>query len=161
MSGAGGSGSSPYRVRDARLDDLDTIVDFNARLASETEDKVLDRATLESGVRVGLTWPDRLRYWVVELEETGQVLGQAAITREWSDWRNGWIWWFQSVYVAPEARGRGIFRMLHAAIRAEARAAVDVVGLRLYVEHSNDRAQNSYRALGLAPGGYHVFEEIW
>lgn len=159
MSAASDTG--PCRVRDARLDDLAAIVEFNARLAAETEDKVLDRATLESGVRAGLTAPERLRYWVVELVETGQVLGQAAITREWSDWRNGWIWWLQSVYVTPEARGQGVFRRLHAAIRAEARAEADVVGLRLYVEHSNDRAQNTYRSLGLAPGGYHVFEEIW
>ncbi len=159
MNGAGGS--SRILVRDARLDDLATIVDFNTRLARETEDKVLDSATLESGVRTALDSPDRLRYWIAALADSGQVVGQAAITREWSDWRNGWIWWFQSVYVAPEARGQGVFRMLHAAIRAEAVAALDVVGLRLYVEHSNDRAQQTYRALGMAPGGYHVFEEIW
>ena len=88
-------------------------------------------------------------------------MGQAAITREWSDWRDGWIWWFQSVYVLPEARGQGVFRALYQQIRAEALASPDVIGLRLYVEHENHRAQQTYLALGMRPGGYHVFEELW
>ena len=78
-----------------------------------------------------------------------------------SDWRCGWIWWFQSVYVAPDSRGRGVFRALHAHIRQEALTTVDVVGLRLYVEQDNHEAQATYRALGLSPGGYLVFEEFW
>ena len=58
-------------------------------------------------------------------------------------------------------RGRGVFRALLDAIRAEARAEADVIGLRLYVEAANRRAQQTYRALGLAPGGYEVYEDLW
>jgi GNAT superfamily N-acetyltransferase len=83
------------------------------------------------------------------------------VTREWSDWRNGWLWWYQSVYVRPDARRRGVFRALHGHVRDAARTAGDVIGLRLYVEQANDRAQRTYRALGLKPGGYFVLEEIW
>jgi GNAT superfamily N-acetyltransferase len=91
----------------------------------------------------------------------GRTVGQAAVTREWSDWRNGWLWWFQSVYVLPESRGLGVFRALHGHVRALARASRDVVGLRLYVEAENTRAQRTYHALGMRPGGYHVYEELW
>lgn len=146
-------------IRDARPDDLATIVAFNVRLAVETESKELDRDVLARGVARAIAEPDRLRYWVATLD--GRLVGQAAITREWSDWRNGWIWWFQSVYVSAEARGRGVFRALHGHVRAAALDEPDVIGLRLYVEEENHAAQRTYEALGLRPGGYHVYEEIW
>ena len=152
---------APILVREARPDDLDAIVTFNAALARETEGKDLDLDVLGRGVRAALADPTRLRYWVALSPVTGAIAGQAGVTREWSDWRNGWIWWFQSVYVHPDARGRGTFRALHGQIRTAARAAQDVVGLRLYVEHANDAARRTYVALGLDPGGYHVYEEIW
>jgi GNAT superfamily N-acetyltransferase len=151
--------SPPPLVRDARPEDRDAIVELNARLALETEHKVLDPCVLARGVALALAEPDRLRYWVAEAD--GRVVGQAAISREWSDWRNGWLWWFQSVYVRAEARGLGVFRALHRHIRAAALAEPDVIGLRLYVEDENTRAQQTYRALGLVPGGYHVYEELW
>ena len=37
----------------------------------------------------------------------------------------------------------------------------DVIGLRLYVEDSNQPAQRTYQALGMKPGGYSVFESLW
>ena len=148
-------------VRDARPGDRALIVDYNARLALETEAKALDPAVLDRGVARALADPDRLRYWVAEDDETARVVGQAAATREWSDWRDGWIWWLQSVYVDVAYRKRGAFRALLDAIRAEARSTPDVIGLRLYVESANLRAQQTYRALGLKPGGYEVYEELW
>jgi GNAT superfamily N-acetyltransferase len=152
-------------IREARSGDRETLVDYNARLALETEGKTLDVAILTPGVAAALKDPDRLRYWVAEVvvEGTGetQVIGQAAITREWSDWRNGWIWWFQSVYVHPDFRGVGAFRALHAQIRSAARQDPEVIGLRLYVEVENDRAQRVYQSLGMKPGGYDVYEELW
>jgi GNAT superfamily N-acetyltransferase len=150
-------------VRSAQPSDQAAIVEYNLRLASETEGKTLDPAVLERGVAQAIADPDRLRYWVAEIHEAprSRIVGQAAITREWSDWRAGWLWWFQSVYVHPDYRGRGVFRSLHGAIRSEAIAAPDVIGLRLYVEQDNETAQRTYRSLGLRPGGYHVFEELW
>jgi len=81
-------------VRDAVCDDWQSIVEFNRRLAVETEHKLLDLEILEAGVRRGLSDPERLRYWVAEVQQDGgrRVIGQTAITREWSDWRNGWVW---------------------------------------------------------------------
>ena len=149
------------RVRLAVPADLAAIVEFNRRLALETESKTLDPAVLEAGVACALADPDRLRYWVAEVEGEPRPVGQAAVTREWSDWRMGWIWWFQSVYVAAEFRGRGVFRTLYHHIRDEARSRPDVIGLRLYVEDSNAPAHKTYWALGMRPGGYSVYEELW
>ena len=154
-------------IREARPEDLHVIVDFNARLAWETEDKRLDPDVLAKGVASALADPDRLRYWLAQAvdgegdSQASRVVGQAAVTREWSDWRNGWIWWFQSVYVHLDFRGAGIFRALHAEIRSIARATPDVIGLRLYVEIHNDRAQRVYQSLGMKPGGYDVYEDLW
>ena len=152
-------------IRDARPGDLGVIVDYNARLARETEGKALDLEVLARGVSMALDDRDRLRYWVAEAgDESPQglrVVGQAAITREWSDWRAGWIWWFQSVYVHPDFRGQGTFRALYGHIRSIAREIPDVIGLRLYVEVHNDRAQGVYQSLGMKPGGYDVYEELW
>jgi GNAT superfamily N-acetyltransferase len=154
------SPADPVRVRDARPADRDVIAAFNQGLALETENKRLDPEVLSRGVEHALADPDRLRYWVAESPD-GRVIGQAAISREWSDWRCGWLWWLQSVYVEAAWRGRGVFAAIYRRIRAEAKARDDVIGLRLYVENENSAAQAIYRALGLAPGGYHVYEDIW
>ena len=124
---------------------------------------MLDPAILARGVARALADPDRLRYWVAELTLEGatRVIGQTAITREWSDWRNGWIWWLQSVYIDAEYRGQGVFRALYRHIYDSALAEADVIGLRLYVENGNLRAQQTYQALGMKPGGYSVLEELW
>ncbi len=151
----------PLLVRDARPSDCETIVLFNARLAEETEHKQLDLAILTKGVAAALSSENRLRYWVAESGSGGPIVGQAAVSLEWSDWRNGWIWWFQSVYVLPEYRSRGVFRALHQHIRSLALTSAEVIGLRLYVEVENERAQATYHALGMRPGGYHVYEELW
>lgn len=149
------------QIRQARLSDQMIVADFNRRLADESEGKRLDPERLAAGVASALGDPDRLRYFLAELAEPAEVVGQAAISREWSDWRNGWIWWLQSVYVAEAHRGRGVFRELFRYIRALARNADDVIGLRLYVEDSNLPALRTYRALGLEPGGYSVYQELW
>ena len=151
--------SPPVTIRDAGTNDLSTIVAFNMALAVETEGKQLDTRTVEGGVSAALLEPDRLRYWVAE--SVGRVVGQAAVTREWSDWRNGWIWWLQSVYVPAGNRGQGVFRLLFEHIKQEAHQRGNVIGLRLYVETENERARQVYETLGMQPGGYLVFEEIW
>jgi GNAT superfamily N-acetyltransferase len=148
-------------IREARSPDRPAIAEFNRLLALETERKVLDPSVLDRGVALALAEPDRLRYWVAELDVPAQVTGQAAVSREWSDWRNGWLWWLQSVYVAAPYRGRGIFRALFRHIRDEARADLDVIGLRLYVEDSNAPAQRTYQSLGMKPAPYSVYEDLW
>ena len=151
-----------FSVRDAVPSDVDTICDFNQRLAQETESRVIPPEVLRGGVLAALTIPDRLHYWVaVSSDDAAQVIGQVAVSYEWSDWRNGWIWWLQSVYVDSDWRGRGVFRALLDQIRVDATAHANVIGLRLYVEHENAPARATYEKLGFVPAGYEVMEAMW
>jgi GNAT superfamily N-acetyltransferase len=134
-------------IRQATPADAATIVDFNRRMALETEDKVLDPQVLAAGVAGALADPHKAVYFVAE--EDRHILGQVSVTLEWSDWRNGWLWWFQSVYVRPEARRRGVFKALYEHVYAAACADPQVIGLRLYVEKENHSAQQTYLRLGM------------
>jgi ribosomal protein S18 acetylase RimI-like enzyme len=167
-------------VRPAVPEDWPVIVDFNCRLALESEGKRLELADVEPGVKSLLADPRKGRYFVAVAEpfdaqrsadapppglpwprgRESPIVGQLMHTFEWSDWRNGEIWWLQSVYVDPEFRRRGVFRALFDHLRTEAEADPNVVGLRLYVEEQNARAHTTYEKLGLKPGGYFVMEHM-
>jgi GNAT superfamily N-acetyltransferase len=160
-----GNGTAPgtpgeERVRDATPADLDTLVAFNRAMARETEGRDLDADLLRTGTDAVLRDPARGRYLVVE-DGDGAPLGQLLITTEWSDWRNGWFWWIQSVYVRPEARGRGVYRRLHREVERLARDRGNVVGLRLYVATENRAAQAVYAAVGMSAADYRMFETDW
>ena len=144
-------------VRAALVADAPTIVDFNHRLALETEQKQLGHETLVKGVDAILRDPRLGRYFVAVVGD--RIVGQMAITEEWSDWRNGAIWWLQSVYVDAAWRGRGVFRLLLNKVVALGRDA-GVIGLRLYVEHHNERAQQTYARNSFNDAGYIVMERI-
>ena len=143
-------------IRPATRGDTSYLVDWNAAMAQETEAKTLDRAVLARGVEGVFEDPRRGLYLIAERE--GEPLGSLMVTYEWSDWRCGDFWWIQSVYVVPQARRAGVFRALYAAVRAKA-AAAGAVGLRLYVETENERAQRTYAKLGMAPCHYLMYEE--
>ncbi len=145
-------------VRAARLDDLQSLVEFNQRLAGESEGTALDPAVLRAGVAAVLAEPSRGRYFIAEA--AGRVVGQTCVTYEWSDWRNGTIWWLQSVYVHTDFRRSGVFRRLLQQVVHEAGALDDVVGLRLYVAQDNRTAQETYRRLGFDDAGYVVMERL-
>ncbi len=146
-------------VRPGCLEDWPTIAEFNGLLAHETEDKSLERQAVESGVRALLADPHKGRYLVACAGE--RIIGQVMHTREWSDWRNGDIWWLQSVYIHPDYRRRGVFRQLYERLRGEAEADPQVVGLRLYVERENEQAHHTYRGLGMTECGYFVMERMF
>ena len=146
----------PYSIRAARPTDLEFLVDGNARMALETENRELDRELLEEGVAEVLNDAAKGVYFVAD-DGDGPV-GQLLLTCEWSDWRCGWFWWIQSVYVVPEARESGVFGQLFRHVREAAGRDPEVCGLRLYVERENDRAQAIYRHLGMRETDYRVLE---
>jgi len=144
------------RVRPAAAGDGPWLAACNAAMARETEDRELDAGLLRAGVEAALADPEKGRYLVAE--RGGEAVGCLFLTREWSDWRNGWFWWIQSVYVLPAWRRRGVYRALYAAVLAEARARAGVCGLRLYVERENRAARRVYTALGMAETSYRLYE---
>ena len=146
------------RNRRATANDLSSVMEYNAVLASETEGKLLELDRLQRGVEAVLQNPDYGFYLIAENGVSGKAVGQMLVTYEWSDWRNGVFWWLQSVYVQKSWRRRGVFRRLYAHVVKEARSCQKVAGLRLYVEKENHLAKQVYQDLGLLPAGYHVYE---
>lgn len=146
----------PLSIRRAGPADAAVVAEFNQLLALESEAKTLDAAVLSAGVAAGLDDSSKSIYFLAE--EDGEAVGQMMYTTEWSDWRNGWFWWIQSVYVRPQARRRGVFRALFEHVHLAARDDGQVIGLRLYVERENRVAQKTYQSMGMEPAGYLVFE---
>lgn len=144
------------RIREAALADAPVIAEFNVELARESEQLGLDRLTVRAGVDAMLKDRTKGIYFVAEVD--GAVVGQTMITYEWSDWRNGNIWWIQSVYVKPEFRRAGIFRSLYSHLRQLAAASKEVCSIRLYVHGDNTRASQSYERLGMTRTHYEIFE---
>ncbi len=146
-------------IREAAPADAATIAAFNQAIARETEGMELDEDTILAGVSRLLAAPSRGRYWLAEVDS--RVVGQTMVTYEWSDWRNGNIWWIQSVYVASDFRRQGVFSALYAAVESLAREDADACGIRLYVEKHNERAQATYRKLGMQGDTYLVMESMF
>jgi ribosomal protein S18 acetylase RimI-like enzyme len=93
-------------------------------------------------------------------EEDNIIQASLMVTTEWSDWRNGLFWWIQSVYVQPEFRRMGLYSKLYQKVKSLADDESNVCGFRLYVEHENVTAQNTYHALGMEETDYKMFEEM-
>ncbi|GJM10563.1 MAG: hypothetical protein DHS20C11_28390 [Lysobacteraceae bacterium] len=144
-------------IRVANFADRDHIVAFNQAMALETEKLQLNVARLQAGVEAVLADPEHGFYLVAEQEN--DIIACLMITFEWSDWRNAWWWWVQSVYVRPDCRGSGVYRdlYLHARSLSEGR---NVCGFRLYVDHDNKAAQSTYSALGMSEARYRMFEHL-
>jgi len=145
------------QIRYAVEKDCGVIAAFNAAMAWETEHLQLEVDRLREGVQSLFRQSEYGFYLIAEWD--GQIAGQTMITYEWSDWRNGVFWWIQSVYVCPEYRNRGIFRAILAHIEAEAKAAGNVCGVRLYVESANQKAREVYRRLGFQETSYQLLEK--
>ena len=118
-------------VRKADITDLDIIIANNVEMAQETENKTLDKSTISHGVEEVLHNPNLGWYYLAEIDRHNA--GQLMITREWSDWRNGYFWWIQSVFVHKTHREKGVYNSLHKHVVARAKK-MGVVGLRLYVD---------------------------
>lgn len=146
-------------IRPATLDDAEAIADFNIRLALETENLTLDPALVVPGVKRLLNTPSMGHYTVAWRGE--ERAGCAMTTYEWSDWRNGQIWWFQSVYVPAEHRRHGVFRAIYKHIEDKARLDPEICGLRLYVERDNNNAQQTYSAMGMSETHYRLYEQMF
>jgi GNAT superfamily N-acetyltransferase len=142
--------------RKATTAEIEKLVGFQIAMAEETEQVRLDRELCTAGVAAVFHDPSRGQYFVAEAD--GTVVASALITYEWSDWRNGQVWWIQSVYVVPEARRKGVYAGLYAHLQDLARAESDVRGLRLYVDERNTSAQKVYERLGMNGDHYRVFE---
>jgi len=142
-------------IREARIIDAITIIGFQKEMAHETEDVDLEQDTIHQGVHAVFADPHKGKYYVAEYK--GEVAGSLLITYEWSDWRNSFVWWIQSVYIKPDQRRKGIFKKMYTHVRDTA-VQNNVAGLRLYVETENINAQKTYKAIGMDGDHYKMYE---
>lgn len=143
-------------IRLATQTDVEALAAHHRAMAFETENKTLDVETTLQGTRAVLD--DRSKGFYLIAERSGAMVGQLLVTFEWSDWRAGTFWWIQSVYVVPNARRTGVYRALHDFVLDAAKKAGDVCGVRLYVDKDNRNAQATYRAMGMQPAHYDIYE---
>ena len=144
------------QIRKANKTDLPTIVEFQLAMAQETENLQLDKPTVEKGVAAAFKDSGKGQYFVTEID--GEIASSLMITPEWSDWRNGVVYWIQSVFVKEKFRRLGIYRKMYAYIQDLVKQDENVRGIRLYVDKSNIKAQKTYESTGMNGEHYQLFE---
>ena len=145
------------QIREANAGEESIIAGFQIDMALETENMVLPPDRIKAGVRAVFDDPSKGTYYVCEADR--KIAGSLLITQEWSDWRNSYIWWFQSVYIIPGMRRNGIFREMYNYIKDLASKS-KIPGLRLYVDISNTAAQRTYESMGMNGDHYKLYESI-
>lgn len=143
-------------IRKAQIKDIERIVEFQKEMAFETENLNLDSNILLKGVTSVFEDDAKASYYIAENET--EPTGMLMITKEWSDWRNGWVWWIQSVYIKPGFRKMGIYKLLYDHIKKIVIKSDNIMGLRLYVDKRNIRAQSVYNSLGMTGDHYTTYE---
>jgi L-amino acid N-acyltransferase YncA len=144
------------KIRLANAVDAKNLVAFNQAMALETEGKTLVDEKISNGVSAVFS-DEKKGFYVVAEDENSEIVGGLMVTFEWSDWRNAWFWWIQSVYILPKARGKSIYSKLYQFVKTEAEKQ-NVCGIRLYVEHDNINAQRVYEHLGMNQSHYLMYE---
>jgi ribosomal protein S18 acetylase RimI-like enzyme len=145
-------------IRIAIPDDASALVAFNQAMALETEGKTLADDKISPGVAAVFT-DEKKGFYVVAEDENGAIAGGLMVTYEWSDWRNAWFWWIQSVYILPEYRGQKLYSRMYDFVKQKAAVSGNVCGFRLYVENDNFNAQKVYDAVGMHASHYLMYEE--
>lgn len=142
-------------IREANLNDVAAIADFQVRMAMETEDKKLDSAVVNTAVEA--VFADATKGFYIVGESEGIVVSSLLVTYEWSDWRNCNMWYIQSVYVTKEHRAKGAFKNMYQRVLEMAKKDGSMY-VRLYVEVENIRAQKTYEALGMKRMPYYMYD---
>ena len=145
-------------VRTADTSHLNILCEYQQAMALESEGMRLDANTLRAGINAILTDPNKGQYYIAEQE--GRVVGCLMITLEWSDWRNGWVWWIQSVFVARDMRRKGVYKAMYEHIKKLC-SEQGVRGIRLYADRNNTTAHKAYENAGMTAEHYITFEQMF
>lgn len=145
-----------YTIVRGEVDDIESIVQFQAKMAMESEGTTLDLEKVTKGVTAAMNDESKGIYWVAKVN--GKAIGSLMVTREWSDWNNEWYWWIQSVYVLPDYRKHGVYKAMYSTLKEVAKEN-KVSQIRLYVDKTNHPAQQVYQRLGMHESHYLMYEE--
>lgn len=143
-------------IRRAVLEDMSFLTESQIKMAYETERLNLDKLVVTEGVKAVFKDSSKGFYIIGICNEL--PVSCLMITPEWSDWRNNWVWWIQSVYVIPEQRKSGIFGMMYDYIKSLVIDTSEVSGIRLYVDNTNLIAKEVYKRIGMNDEHYRLFE---
>lgn len=146
-----------FKVRNAKLDDLDNLAEFVIAEANEAEGIIKSSEIVLNGIKAGLENPDIARYWIIE-NENGNPFGNVSVVKEWSDWNCAFYWWIQSMFLLPNYRGIGLMEALLKEVKLAAENE-NAIELRLYVHKDNDRAIKAYKKVGFCNSDYNMM--IW
>ena len=144
------------QVRKATIGESATIAGFQLAMALETEQLKLDPGVAGEGVKAVFRNPALGCYYVAE--RNGEIIGSLLTTYEWSDWRNGTVLWIQSVYVLPQFRRLGAYKVMYRYLQDMVQNDSGLRGIRLYADNSNGTAHQVYRNLGMTADHYMTFE---
>jgi len=137
----------------------DWIAQCQEDMAWETENLPLNHQNVVSGVKYIFEHPER-GFYVIAKNSEQQPVAVLLVLKEWSDWRNGDMWWLHSVYVTSQFRGKHVFsRMFHFVVQMA--KANRVRGIRLYVDKTNVKAQAVYEKLGMTHEHYELYEKMF
>lgn len=142
-------------ITKGQIEDIEAIAGFQVDMAMESEGTLLDKDTVTRGVAAAMNDEQKGCYYIARVD--GKAVGSLMLTREWSDWNNGWYWWIQSVYVAPDYRRQGVYKSMYQTVCADAKAQ-NVAQVRLYVDKTNTRGQKVYASLGMHESHYLIYE---
>ncbi|MEZ5081907.1 MAG: GNAT family N-acetyltransferase [Bacteroidales bacterium] len=137
-------------------EDIERIVEFQQKMAQETEQISLDNYTVSLGVQAVFSNPAKGTYVVAKDRNT--LVASMLLTPEWSDWRNATFLWIQSLYVLPEYRKKGIFRKMYDYVKKTVNDSNHYAGIKLYVASENELAQEVYKNVGMISSHYRLFE---
>lgn len=142
-------------ITKGQIEDIESIAQFQVDMAMESEGTQLDKDTVTKGVSAAMADENKGLYYIARVD--GKAVGSLMLTREWSDWNNGWYWWIQSVYVAPDYRRQGVYKSMYNAVCTDAKQQ-NVAQVRLYVDKTNTRGQKVYSSLGMQESHYLIYE---
>lgn len=148
-----------FNISKAKREDIETLADFQVKMAYESEALELVKDTVKKGISTFLDRPDYGDYYVARRKENDEIIGCMMVTKEWSDWNNSEYWWLQSVYVKPGFRHQGVFKTMVKWLEGRAQEK-GVKALRLYVDRTNETAKNCYTRLGLKECHYDIREKV-
>ena len=142
-------------ITKGQIEDIESIAQFQVDMAMESEGTQLDKDTVTKGVSAAMADENKGLYYIARVD--GKAVGSLMLTREWSDWNNGWYWWIQSVYVAPDYRRQGVYKSMYNAVCTDAKQQ-NIAQVRLYVDKTNTRGQEVYSSLGMQESHYLIYE---
>lgn len=142
-------------ITKGQIEDVESIAQFQVDMAMESEGTQLDKDTVTKGVSAAMADENKGLYYIARVD--GKAVGSLMLTREWSDWNNGWYWWIQSVYVEPDYRRQGVYKSMYQAVCTDAKQQ-NVAQVRLYVDKTNTRGQEVYSSLGMQESHYLIYE---